>query len=641
MQWASLHCHDHYSLLDGLSKPNQIAAKVKELDLYGCAITNHGNMSSVAQFASAMKSTKKKTIFGNEFYISAQDASIQTPTNRSCSHLVVLAKNHDGYKNLILATSESNKPEHFYYKPRLDLNKLGKIGDGKLIVFSGHPGSDLANVCFTDIKAAYSARTYADAKALVRGDWYQAVVGLAKKYMDLFGRENFYFEIQLIDKDNIPAAEIVAKILRYVGGKENIPCVATADSHYVNREDSIDQRILLCSRFQTTFAEVQKKISSDSEGESDGLIGFFRSNNYHIPSVAEIAQLHQGHEVELENSIKIADACGEFSILGKPMIPQFECPDGIEPAAYLEKLCEKGWNSIIERKINRGKHEEYKSRLDYELGVLNGAGLASYFLIVQDYINWAKRDSLVVVRGSAAGCLVSYLIGISDVDPIEFDLLFERFYNAGRNTKDNVSLPDIDTDFETSKRDQVINYIKNKYGPDRVSQIATFGRLQGKAALKDVLRAWGACSFEESNRITEHIPNDSKIADELQLMRENGVEPSIIRWALENNSKELSEWCVINDEGKLEGKFAKYFEQAMRLEGTKRQVGQHAAGIVISQKPLAEVVPLLYDKNNGSTKVGLEFTDAEKLGMVKFDILATNVLDKLSTIQKDLLIGRR
>lgn len=634
-EWCPLHQHSTYSLLDGLSRPKDIAKKCKEQGYKAAAISDHGNLSCVPQFVKALKKAGVKPLLGNEFYLCPQDAAIQIKENRPQSHLVVLAKNLDGWRGLIKATSESNKPEFFYYKPRLDLGRLWSFANGNWTIFSGHPGSDLADVCFVDARKAYGARTYEEAKGLVRGDWYKSVRNLAARYMDGFGRENFYFEIQLIDKINIPAAEIIAKILRHVGKKENIPCVATADSHYVNREDAADQRILLCSRFQTNLKEVERKIDAD---EGDGLLSFFRSNNYHIPSLTEMCELHKGYEQELENSVKIADECQEYTILRNPMVPQFQCPDGYDAGQYLRKLCNDGWQKKIVGKVPLLQMDEYVARRDMELRVLvEEAKLAPYFLIVQDYINWAKQDSLVVVRGSATGCLVSYLIGISDVDPIPAGLIFERFYNAGRNTPTHIAYPDIDGDFQTNKRESVIKYIKDKYGHDKVAQVATFGRLQGKAAIKDVLRAHGETDYETMNKITEYIPDEAKIANELQLMRDEGLEPSIIQWSLENNAKELKEWCFINDNGEYDGPYKRQFEQAKRLEGAKRNSGKHAAGLIVANEPLDSLFPLMYDKKTGQSIVGWEYVDAESCGGLKFDILGTNILDKLNSARRLLL----
>ena len=234
--------------------------------------------------------------------------------------------------------------------------------------------------------------------------------------------------------------------------------------------------------------------------------------------------------------------------------------------------------------------------------------------------------------------MVSYLLGITEINPIENGLLFERFYNSGRNAPGRISLPDIDCDFPISKREEIITYIKNKYGSDKVSQISVFTRMQGRGALKDVLRIHAACSFEESNLITKHIPDEAEISEELQEMRDEGQEPSIIKWALENCQKELEPYCKLKDDGKLEGEYAKFFAQAIRMEGTKRSQSKHAAGIVIASQNLQDICPMIYDKTSHESIAGLEMSDLESIGLVKFDILGVAVLDKLMGVQK-LLAG--
>jgi len=243
------------------------------------------------------------------------------------------------------------------------------------------------------------------------------------------------------------------------------------------------------------------------------------------------------------------------------------------------------------------------------------------------------------VHNSAAGCLVSYLVSITAIDPIKYDLMFERFYNSGRNTVDHISLPDIDVDVPIRQRGNIINYIKDKYGHDKVSQMITFNKMKGRGAIKDVLRVYGNVSFAEMNEITKFIPDESKISDELQQMKEDGGEASIIRWALENNSKELSPWCQLEEDGTLSGPLSKRFEQAIRLEGTKTNQSKHAAGLAISSTPLAEICPMIYDSKTGNPIAGMEMADLESLGIVKMDILGVAMLDKMMAIRDMLKIG--
>jgi DNA polymerase-3 subunit alpha len=655
-EWVPLHVHSHYSLLDGLSKPTKIAERCVKLGYKSCAITDHGTIAGTVQFIKALKDCCKcghqkgihdagkkcrirgcpcgafdkagvKPILGSEFYLCPQDPTVKDKTNRKLSHLVVLAKNLDGWKGLIQATSAANSPDHIWYKkPRLNLEKLAGFAKGNFIAFSGHLGSDLADACFVDPRLAYKTKTYEEAKALVRPDWKEAVLGKARQYVELFGKENFYVEIQLIDHTNLPAAVVVARILRWIAKQLSIPCVATPDAHYPTKEDAPDQRILLCSQFNTTLSYVQRKIELD---EDTTLGGFFKSNNYHIPSLEEIEALHEPDEIR--NAVEIAEKCEVYDVLCKPILPSFKCPQDMDPNAYLKHLCVKGWKEKIVSNIAKDKIQVYGDRVKRELGVIFEAGLSSYFLVVQDYVNFAKDKGWLVGpgRGSGAGCLVSNLIGITSIDPIEYGLLFERFYNAGRNTKDRVSLPDIDSDFPQEHRDEVITYAAQKYGLDRVAQMITFGRMQGKSAMKDVLHAHEACTFDEMNRISEHIPADSEISDKLEEMRQATGESSIIRWALENNDQNLRKWCYINEKGELDGEYAIRFEQAIRMEGTKRNQGKHPSGIVMAPCPLAEVCPMVYDKSENQVIAGLEMNDLEAIGLVKFDILGVAVLDKI------------
>lgn len=634
-KFVPLHVHSHFSLLDGLSKPSQIAKRCAELGYDTCAISDHGNISAAPSFMKAMQKSKPsiKPILGCELYLSP-DASIKEPSNRSLSHLVVLAKNEQGWRKLIALTSEANKPEFFYHKPRLDLNTLAEFLDGNIIGFSGHMGSDLANCLFLNIKDAYNATDINDIR--LDPNYREKARALIFLYQEIFGKENFFIEIQRIDQIRLPAARLAADILTEIAIEMGIARVATADSHYPRQQDAEDQQVLICSALNTTFPRVNSALD---RGDEVGLGGFFKSNNYHIPSLEEMQAIHT--EDELANSVLIANMCENYSILSQPRLPQFQCPGGLSSDDYLKELCQVGWSQKLTGRIPVEKQEEYRQRLDRELDVLQGAGLSPYFLIVQDYTNVVRKSGNLVGagRGSAAGSLVAYLLNITSVDPIPNGLLFERFYNAGRNLPGRVSYPDIDMDFPIYMRSRVKQYIRDTYGKDNVGEIATFGRMQGKGALKDVMRAHGDVSFEEQNRITEFIPDEAEIIDQLQEMREADIldggdgEASIIEWALIHNAKDLEEWCVLKDNGELDGPLAARFAQAIRLEGTKKSQGTHAAGIVISTEKLYEVCPMVRSKSSDELMVGVEMADAEAMGHIKFDILGTAVLDKIQGVQ--------
>ncbi len=621
--YIPLHVHSHYSLLDGLSKPAQIANRCKDIGAPSCALTDHGNIAGAIKFHSEMKKNGIKPILGCELYICDQDASIKDVSNKNLSHLVILAKNYNGWKTLIKIVSESNKPDFYYYKPRLDINRLSQLLDGNIIGFAGHLGSVISDKIL-------------DENNNIISDWKNIGSKISCRMQEIFGKNNFYLESQLMDRINNPTQVITTDCIRELGKINNIPVICTPDAHYCNKDDAIDQRVLLCNNLKTTFLDVNSKILSN---ESFGMDIFFMSDNYHILDNQEIQSIHT--EEEIENTIMIDSLCENYEIGNKPQLPEYNCPNGMSEAEFLRHLCRQGWRNKKFTELSQDDQNIYAERIKYELEVLQGAGLSSYFLIVQDIVNHVRESGWLPGpgRGSAAGCLVSYLIGITAIDPIKYGLIFDRFYNAGRNTAKHISMPDIDIDVPIDKRENIIEYIKNKYGHDKVSQMITFNTMKGRGALKDVLRVYGNITFEEMNNITKFIPDEAKIADELQEMREEYGEASIIRWALENNPKELAEWCQIDDSGTLSGPLAKRFEQAIRLEGTKTNQSKHAAGIAINSLPLGDICPMVYDSRNDQTIAGMEMQDLESLGIVKFDILGIAMLDKIMMIRD--IINRR
>ena len=621
-KYTPLHVHSMYSLLDGLSKPAQIADRCEEIGAKSCALTDHGNIAGAIKFYTQMKSRGIKPILGCELYICDQDASLQSKENRSLSHLLVLAKNYDGWQSLIKIVSESNKPEHYYHKPRLDLNRLGEMLDGNLIGICGHLGSTLANKLVEN--------------DTIVSDWKNIGTEYVGRFKDIFGKDNFFLEAQLMDKDNLEIQSSLTDCIRELSKITHTKTVCTPDAHYCKKEDAVDQRVLLCNNLKTTFPEINRKLNNN---EDIGLGAFFSSDNFHILSQEEINVLHT--EEEIDNTNLVDSMCEEYNILSKPNLPPFACPDGYDDAEYLRQLCRNGWRDKIANHVPESEHKVYVDRIKYELDVLQGADLSSYFLIVQDIVNHVRNNNWLPGpgRGSAAGCLVSYLIGITNIDPIKYNLMFDRFYNAGRNTADHISMPDIDVDVPINKREDIIKYIKDKYGHDKVSQMITFNTIKGRGALKDVLRVYGNITFDEMNNITKNIPDEAKIADELQIMKDETGEASIIRWALENNGDRLKEWCSLDKKGELQGPLAKRFEQAIRLEGVKSNQSKHAAGIAISSQPLSSICPMVYDSRNKQMIAGMEMQDLESIGIIKFDILGVAMLDKIMTIQDILKQG--
>lgn len=611
-----------YSLLDGLSQPRTIAERCQEIGATSCALTDHGNIAGAVKFYTEMKKKGIKPILGCEVYLCDQDPKIKTKENKDLTHFVILAKNYEGWKSLIRIVSESNQPYHFYHKPRLNIETLAQYCNNNIIGFCGHAGSYLADRITNDNQLI--------------GDWKNVGIDQIGKLKDVFGKENFFLEAQLMDSVNSPIQTLLTGAMRDLAKITNTRIISTPDAHYCRKEDAVDQRVLLCNNLKTTFPEISRKISNDEEVP---LGCFFTSDNFHILSPEEMGHFHT--EEEMENTKIVDELCENYNILDKPHLPPFPCPDGANPDEYLRQLCRNGWRDKIANVIDKDLQNDYVNRIKYELEVLQGADLSSYFLIVQDIVNYVRTNNWLPGpgRGSAAGCLVSYLIGITSIDPIKYGLLFDRFYNAGRNSKDHISMPDIDVDVPINKRENVIEYIKQCYGADKVSQMITFNTIKGRGAIKDVLRVYGNISFDEMNKITKSIPDEAKIADDLQEMKEETGEASIIRWALENEPDKLKEWCYIDDKNELQGPLAKRFEQAIRLEGTKSNQSKHAAGIAISAQPLNTLCPMVYDSKNDQLIAGMEMQDLEALGIIKFDILGVAMLDKIMTIQDILSKG--
>ena len=616
MKYVPLHVHSEYSLLDGLSQTKHIASRLEEIEADACALTDHGTVSGAVDFHKTIGSSFKP-ILGCELYLCDQESSVKDPSNRKLKHQVVLAKNLEGWKNLLSIVSQSNHVENFYHKPRLDTSQLEALVGSQLVSFSGHLGSRLADAVHEN------------------PNWKKDGEKEAKYLESIFGRGNFFIEIQLIDSVKNTAAKHVAEKLREISKITNIPCVATPDAHYCRKEDAHDQRVLLCTALRKSISQIQREIK---EGKCTSMKSFFESDSYHIPTHEEMERFHT--EEELANTVEISNMCTNYDILGPPNPPVFDCPEGMSPNDYLRYLCREGWKKKMSHVGKSHEHFSlYGDRVNKEISIFTETGLSSYFLIVRDILNRARSTGYLTGpgRGSAAGCMVSYLMDITQIDPVPFNLIFERFYNAGRNSDGRVSMPDIDIDVPKQSREEIIEYIRSKYGSDNVAQIITFQTLKGRAALKRVMAARGNIGFEEQNSVTSHILDESKIADELQDMKEELGTSSIIWWALENRSEKLKDWCQIGEDGKLEGPFAKVFEQAMRLEGTKIIQSKHAAGIVVSPQPISEVCPMVLDREGNDLLAGFEGPSCEDVGLLKLDVLGIKMLDKIMEIPEILM----
>lgn len=392
--------------------------------------------------------------------------------------------------------------------------------------------------------------------------------------------------------------------------------LASFNAFYANKEDSILHQIAICSGFKTTL----KKSKNIDLGEYRK---FFDRDDFHFKRMDET----NCTKAQIENTDKLISQLKDYTILSQPKLPKVDCGN-MNENDYLTQLCRNGWKAKLSH-LKGDTKQEYVNRIKYELSIIHGFNLSGYFLIVEDIVRYVRDNGWMPGpgRGSAGGCLVSYLLSITEIDPIPYDLLFSRFLNSGRFSKDNISLPDIDIDVPTKHRDQIIEYLKTKYGHDKVCQMITLGRLQGRAALKEVLRICSDLSQAEMNELTKALPQESAISDDLEEMEIK----SIILWALENTPAKLEKWCKLDKENNLVGELSDLFSLAIRIEGTYKSQGKHPAGVVISNQDLIEDAPLIKD-TNGDRVVGFEMSDLDKAGLTKFDILGINLLDKVMEI---------
>ena len=609
MSYFPLRTHSHYSIHLATSKADDIVKRITQLDLAGCCITDIGSISGCVEFFKTLKEGGKRGILGCDAYVCAGSALDKSKENRKLYPLTLIAKSLTGWHNLVKIVSDSNRPERVYHKPRIDDAYLHDANLEGLIVLTGGMGSLLADAIInnTNVNGA------SDVEFL----------------QGCFGRENVYLEVHNDPKN--PVNDLLLEQIRLLGKERDIPVVAAHPSFYPHKQDHEDQKVLLCSYIKTTFA----KIEEDIEKEGETALGFFfRSNNYYIRSYEEMQQLYS--EEELANTLKVAAACEDYNILSPPILPNFECPNNLSPDDYFRQLCREGWKKRIQDKVKPEQIQEYTDRAKEEIGVLQGAGLSSYFLVVVDILDFIRSKGWMAgCRGSVYGCLVAYLMGIIKMNPIPYNLLFPRFYNKARAG----SMPDIDIDVPTTKRAEIYKYIKNKYGESKVAQLANFNTLRGRSALKEVLRVHGGISSTEQNLITECIPDPAKVADELQEMEEETGDSSIILWALENRASKLREWCYLDEEGKLQGPLAKRFEQAIRLEDTIVSQSKHAAAVIISNTDLSKICPMIYDPKTKLQIVGYEKTAAEAIGLPKYDLLGLAAYDKLMGVQQILACG--
>ena len=565
MEFTHLHVHTEYSLLDGSNKIKEYVARVKELGMDSAAITDHGVMYGVIDFYRAAREAGINPILGCEVYVapgSRFDREVGSGDDRYY-HLVLLAENNQGYSNLMKIVSKAFV-EGFYYKPRVDLELLEKY----------HEGIIALSACLAGEVARYLTRgMYEDAKAA------------ALRYQDIFGKGNFFLELQ---DHGIPEQQTVNQQLLRMHRETGIDLVATNDVHYTMAEDAEPHDVLLC-------LQTQKKLSDENRMRYEG-------GQYYVKSPKEMARLFPYALEALENTHRIAERCHVEIEFGVTKLPKYDVPDGLTSWEYLNKLCHEG----LEQRYHPVT-DALKARLDYELSTIKNMGYVDYFLIVWDFIKYARDNDIMVGpgRGSAAGSLVAYTLGITQLDPIRYDLLFERFLNPER-----VSMPDIDVDFCFERRQEVIDYVRRKYGNDCVVQIVTFGTLAARGVIRDVGRVLDM-PYAQVDTIAKMIPQELNITIDKAL----GMNPEL-RKAYEEQDD-----------------IHRLIDLAKRLEGLPRHTSMHAAGVVISQKDVSEYVPLSRAQD-GSIVTQFTMTTLEELGLLKMDFLGLRTLTVIQNAVK-------
>lgn len=553
--FTHLHVHTEYSLLDGAARIGDLLDAAKNFGMTSLAITDHGTMYGVIDFYKEAQKRGIKPIIGCEVYVAPESRLDKEKTDGAkYFHLVLLAETNEGYKNLVKLASLAGT-EGFYYRPRVD----------KEILRQYHKGLIALSACVVgEIPRAILSNDLDRAEALIA------------EYVDIFGRDNFFLEIQ---NHGLDEEAKVRDALKMFSAKLNIPLVATNDSHYVRREDSEFHDLLLCIQTGKTIHD-EKRLK-------------FSSDDYYLKSAEEMRDLFRDTPEACNNTLKLAERCNVSLEFGKFLMPEFPLPEGYTDAEYLRGLCDK---KIGERYPI--VTDEIKARLNHELNIIHSMGYDGYFLIVYDFINFARQKGIPVGpgRGSAAGSLVAYVLEITELDPLKYNLLFERFLNPER-----VTLPDIDVDLCYIRRDEVIEYVRERYGADKVSQIATFGTLAAKSAIRDVIRVM-EIPFKEGSRIVKMIPNVLNITIDEALKKSNDLR---------------SEYDKDEDTRRI-------IDFARKLEGLPRHLSVHAAGVVISKVPLDEVVPM--QLSNDVLVTQYDKDKIEELGLLKMDFLGLRTL---------------
>ena len=569
-KFTHLHVHSHYSLLDGLPKIDELLNYVKELEMDSVALTDHGALYGAVEFYKKAKEKGIKPIIGAEMYMAFEKMTQERPNiDDKKYHLVLLVKNEEGYKNLVKLITKAHL-EGFYYKPRIDEELLSQHSQG-LVCLSACLAGKIPQLILSN-KVSEAEKT-------------------ALFYQEIFGKENFYLELQ--NHPNIEEQKKVNKAILAISKKLKIPLVATNDCHYLKPEDAAAQDILMLINTGADPNDPERltmKTDDFSMRKPEKMIEDFKE----IPEA-------------IENTQKIAEICNFEFNLGQIKLPKFETPNGKSSEEYLKDLCFEG----IKKRYGQNPGKEVLERLNFELKVINQTGFVSYFLIVQDFVNWAKANRIVVGpgRGSAGGSLVAYLLNITNVDPLKYNLLFERFLNPER-----ISLPDIDLDFADRRRDEVIEYVAQKYGREKVAQIITFGTMAARAVIRDVGRALGY-PYSECDKIAKMVP---------------------FGLTLDQTLAQVSEFrqSYLSDQ-----RIQKLVDFAKKLEGCARHASTHACGVVISSEVLDNIVPLQHPTQDDKAIVTqYEMKSIEDLGLLKMDFLGlknlTIIEDTLARIYK-------
>ena len=554
-QFTHLHVHTEYSLLDGACRIDRLFDHIKAMGQTACAITDHGVMYGCVAFFDAAKAAGIKPIIGCEVYVATRTRFDKVTRIDGNNHLILLCKNETGYKNLIKMVS-AGFTEGFYSKPRIDKDLLERYHEG-LICLSACLAGEIP-------------------QAILAGD-YERAKQAALYYRDLFGEGNYYIELQDhgLEEDQVVLPQLI-RLARETG----IPMAATNDAHYITKEDAKMQSILLCIQTGKTIADADRME--------------FQTDEFYLKSTDEMYDLFSMVPEACENTNKIAEQCSFEFTFGETKLPYFKAPDGMENQAYFEKLCWEG----LERRYPGKVTDALKERLSYEINVVKTMGYTNYYLIVYDFINYAKSRDIPVGpgRGSGAGSLAAYCVGITDIDPIRYNLIFERFLNPER-----VSMPDFDVDFCYERRQEVIDYVNEKYGRDHVAQIVTFGTMAARAAVRDVGRVMGM-SYQDVDRVAKLIPM------ELKMTLRKALEVSPDLKALYDADSQVHE----------------LIDTSLKVEGMPRHASTHAAGVVITREPATEYVPL--STNDGLPVTQFNMVEIERLGLLKMDFLGLRTL---------------